>query len=124
MTLRYNGLPTVHADELQLSQIFQNLIANAIKFRGDEPPVISITAAQEGDEWVIEVKDNGIGIDPQQYERIFLVFKKLHRRTQYPGTGIGLTICKKIVERHGGRIWVTSKPDKGSSFFFSLSARM
>lgn len=124
VTLRYNGLPTVHADELQLSQIFQNLIANAIKFRGDKPPVISITAVQVGEEWVIEVKDNGIGIDPQQYERIFLVFKKLHRRTQYPGTGIGLTICKKIVERHGGRIWVTSEPDKGSSFFFSLSARM
>jgi signal transduction histidine kinase len=123
-TLLYNGLPTVHADELQIIQVFQNLIANAIKFHGDEPPVISITAAQEGDEWVIEVKDNGIGIDPQQYERIFLVFKKLHRRTQYPGTGIGLTICKKIVERHGGRIWVTSEPDKGSSFFFSLPARM
>ncbi|MCJ7432508.1 MAG: ATP-binding protein [Anaerolineales bacterium] len=102
--------------------MFQNLIANAIKFHGDEPPVISISAAREGEEWVIKVKDNGIGIDSQHYERIFLLFNQLHRRAEYPGTGIGLAVCKKIAERHGGRIWLTSELGKGSSFFFSLPA--
>jgi PAS domain S-box-containing protein len=113
-------LPTVAADDVQLIQVFQNLIANAIKFRGDEPPRIRIAAEARGKEWVFSVRDNGIGIDPQYLERIFIIFQRLHERGKYPGTGIGLAICKKIVQRHGGRIWVESEPGKGSTFYFSL----
>jgi light-regulated signal transduction histidine kinase (bacteriophytochrome) len=113
-------LPVVLGDEVQLLQVFQNLIANAIKFRGAETPQIQVTADRQGPEWVFAIKDNGIGIAPEHQERIFSVFQRLHHRAEYPGTGIGLAICKKIVERHGGRIWVKSQPGKGSTFYFSI----
>jgi len=115
-----NPLPVVLGDEVQLLQVFQNLIANAIKFRGADPPQIQVTAERRGHEWVFAIKDNGIGIAPEHQERIFSIFQRLHHRSDYPGTGIGLAICKKIVERHGGRIWVESQPGKGSTFYFSL----
>jgi signal transduction histidine kinase len=113
-------LPTVMADAGQLTQVFQNLVGNAIKFRGAEPPRVHVSARQEGDEWIFSVRDNGIGIDPQYHERIFVLFQRLNPRHEYPGTGIGLAIAKRIVERHGGRIWVESEPGKGSTFHFSI----
>lgn len=119
-TVTFDALPTIMGDEIQLTQLFQNLIANAMKFRGDEPPAVSIIAEDWGDSWQFKVSDNGIGIDPQFTERIFVIFQRLHTRTEYPGTGIGLAICRKIVERHGGRIWVESEPDSGSTFYFTI----
>jgi PAS domain S-box-containing protein len=113
-------LPTVMGAESQLVQLFQNLIDNAIKFRREEPPRIHVSAEDRGNDWFFSVKDNGIGIDPQYNERIFIIFQRLHRREEYPGTGIGLTICKKIVERHGGRVWVDSQPGNGSTFYFTI----
>jgi light-regulated signal transduction histidine kinase (bacteriophytochrome) len=113
-------LPTLEGDEVQLIQLFQNLVANAIKFRGAEPPQIQVSAKQNGPEWVFAVKDNGIGIAPEHQERIFSIFQRLHQRSEYPGTGIGLAICKKIVERHGGRIWVESQAGNGSTFYFTI----
>ncbi len=118
--IAHGPLPTVLGDELQLLQLFQNLIGNAIKFRGSAPPSVQITADQQDREWVFQFKDNGIGIAPEFYERIFLVFQRLHSRESYPGTGIGLAICKKIVERHKGRIWVESEIGKGSTFSFTI----
>lgn len=114
-------LPTVVGDEMQLTQLFQNLIANAIKFRRCNPPEIGICANAEEGCWRISVRDNGIGIDAEYYGRIFEMFQRLHSSKAYPGNGIGLTICRKIVERHGGRIWVESTPGKGSTFTFTLS---
>jgi light-regulated signal transduction histidine kinase (bacteriophytochrome) len=119
-TVAYGSLPSVWADEVQLTQLFQNLIANAIKFKGIAPPEIHISAAKQDSQWLFAVRDNGIGIPPEQRERIFSVFQRLHHRAEYPGTGIGLAICKKIVERHGGRIWVESQPGHGATFYFSL----
>jgi hypothetical protein len=116
-------LPTVMADSTQLMQLFQNLIGNSIKFRSDKPPRVHVSAELKGNEWVFSVSDNGIGIDPSQFNRIFLIFERLHSRVEYPGTGIGLAICKKIVERHGGRIWVTSETGKGSTFYFTIPVR-
>ncbi len=119
----YNGLPAVFADPAQLSQLFQNLVGNALKYRGDLPPEIRVDAVLEDDaHWRFAVRDNGIGIEPQYFERIFRLFQRLHTRREYTGTGIGLALCKKIVERHGGRIWVESKPEKGSTFYFTLPA--
>lgn len=114
-------LPTIAGDDGQRMQLLQNLIANAIKFRGEEPPAIHISASEQGNDYLFSVRDNGIGLDPQYKDRIFVIFQRLHGRDQYPGTGIGLAICRKIVERHGGRIWVESEPGKGATFFFTLA---
>ncbi|HKO23820.1 MAG TPA: ATP-binding protein [Chloroflexota bacterium] len=116
----YGELPTVLGDATQLGQLFQNLIGNALKFCTGVTPEIMISAERAGGEWLFRVCDNGIGIDPAYAERIFIIFQRLHSREEYPGTGIGLAICKKIVERHGGRIWVESQPGQGATFTFSL----
>jgi light-regulated signal transduction histidine kinase (bacteriophytochrome) len=116
----HGPLPTVVHDNLLLAQLFQNLIGNAIKFHVEAPPRVHVSADRQGDEWVFAVRDNGIGIDPQYADRIFTIFQRLHTREEYPGTGIGLAICKKIVERRGGRIWVESQPGTGSTFYFSI----
>jgi light-regulated signal transduction histidine kinase (bacteriophytochrome) len=117
----HDPLPTVMGDGTQLGQLFQNLIANAIKFRrDDEQLTVHVGAEQRDGSWVISVRDNGIGIDPQYAERIFVVFQRLHDKGDRPGTGIGLAVCKKIVERHGGKIWVESLPGEGSTFYFTL----
>jgi light-regulated signal transduction histidine kinase (bacteriophytochrome) len=119
----YDPLPTVLADQAQLAPVFQNLIANAIKFRREDvPPHVHISAERMGNEWVFSVADNGIGINPGQANRIFQIFQRLHTGGEYPGLGIGLALCKRIVERHGGRIWLQSKPGEGSTFFFTLPA--
>jgi len=119
----WDPLPSVWAEETQLAQLFQNLLANALKFRGDRTPEIHVCARRGDRQWLFSVRDNGIGIDPQFAERIFLIFQRLHTRRQYPGTGIGLAICKKIVERHGGRIWVESQPGQGATFHFTIPDR-
>jgi len=116
----YDPLPVVRADDLQMMQLFQNLIGNAIKFHSEKPPRIHIAVVEGEKEWIFVVRDNGIGIDPQYFERIFIIFQRLNKRDQFSGTGIGLAICKKIVQRHGGRIWVESMPGQGSTFYFSL----
>jgi light-regulated signal transduction histidine kinase (bacteriophytochrome) len=113
-------LPTVLGDESQLIQLFQNLLGNTIKFRSDATPRIHVGVEKTKDEWVFSVRDNGIGIDMKYAERIFAVFQRLHAREEYPGTGIGLAVVKKIVERHGGRVWVESEPANGSTFYFTL----
>lgn len=118
--ITYANMPTVKADGGQLLQLFQNLIENAIKFRSDKPPAIHVSAERCEDEWVFSIKDNGIGIDPQYQNRLFVVFQRLHSVAKYPGTGIGLALCKRIVERLGGRIWVESELGKGSTFRFTI----
>jgi PAS domain S-box-containing protein len=119
-SITYGNLPQVVADELQLTQLFQNLIGNALKFRSASVPRVDVSCIEKEAEWELRVSDNGIGIDPQYSERIFMVFQRLHNKAEYPGTGIGLAICKKVVERHGGRIWVSSKPGEGATFHFTL----
>jgi len=116
-----DNLPTVRADASQLMQVFQNLISNAIKFQGEKVPRIHVSAQEKVSEWVFSIRDNGIGIDRQYGDRVFVIFQRLHTRQDYPGTGIGLALCKRIVERHGGRIWFESKPGMGSKFFFSIT---
>lgn len=117
------SLPSVRADAAQLGQVFQNLLGNAMKFRREEaPPEIRVEAERNEENWLFSVRDNGIGIDPQYADRVFVIFERLHTRSEYPGTGMGLAICKKIIERHDGRIWLESEPGKGSTFKFTLPA--
>ncbi|MGH9551512.1 MAG: sensor histidine kinase, partial [Terriglobales bacterium] len=119
-TVRCDLLPIVKGDSSQLLQLFQNLISNAIKFRLKEPPEILVSAQDANKSWIVTVRDNGQGFDMKYASRIFIIFQRLHTKEMYPGSGIGLAICKKIVERHGGRMWVESEPGKGSSFHFTL----
>jgi signal transduction histidine kinase len=117
-----DSLPAVVIDRYQLVQLLQNLLGNAIKFHGDQPPEIEVRAVRKGDDWLFSVRDNGIGIAPENVERIFRIFERVHGEEEYPGTGIGLAICKKIVEIHGGRIWVESEPGAGATFYFTIPA--
>jgi light-regulated signal transduction histidine kinase (bacteriophytochrome) len=119
----HDPLPTLMADSTQLLQLFQNLIDNACKFRDDTAPHIHISARPERSQWLFSVRDNGIGIDPEYAERIFIIFQRLHSREEFPGTGLGLAICKKIIERHGGKIWVEFGNRKGTTFCFTIPVR-
>ena len=116
----WNDLPIVQFDPTQIVQLLQNLVGNAIKFHGSASPRVRISARRQDKAWLFEVADNGIGIDSQYFQRIFMIFQRLHARDEYPGTGIGLAVCKKIVERHGGRVWLESTPGQGSTFFFTI----
>jgi signal transduction histidine kinase len=118
--ITHDPLPTVMGDETQLIQLLQNLIGNAIKFRREEPPQVHVSAQQGQREWVFSIHDNGIGMESEYFDRIFTIFQRLHSRAEYPGTGIGLAVCKKIVERHGGRIWVESESGVGTTFYFTI----
>jgi chemotaxis family two-component system sensor kinase Cph1 len=120
--LVFHNLPTVRADRRQMKQLLTNLISNAIKFRSDVPSRVEISAVTYGNQYVFSVSDNGIGIDPKHADRLFRMFSRLHSRDEYPGTGIGLAIAKKIVERHGGKIWFESEPGEGTTFFFTIPA--
>ncbi len=118
--LTYDDLPPVHMGEAHLQQVFQNLIVNALRYRGERTPRIHISATSQGRSWRFSVEDNGIGIASQYKEKIFGIFKRLHHDQKYGGTGIGLAICQRVVERYGGRIWVESEPGKGSTFYFTV----
>lgn len=115
-------LPTVTGDRRQLVQLFQNLIGNAVKFRNHVAPKVRVAARREGGEWIFSIRDNGIGFEPQFADRIFIIFQRLHSKERYTGTGIGLAICKKIVERHNGRIWAEAEPGQGATFYFAIPA--
>jgi light-regulated signal transduction histidine kinase (bacteriophytochrome) len=119
-TVTCGDLPVVTGDHTQIVQLFQNVIANAVKFRGEAHPRVHISARRQSDEWVFSVRDNGIGIDADQRERVFMVFKRLHSQSVYPGTGVGLAIATRIVERHGGRIWIDPASTSGTTFLFTL----
>ncbi len=117
----HDALPVVTMDDTQLTQVFQNLIGNAVKYRSSAVPRVHVSAAtNDENEWVFSVRDNGLGIDPQYFEKIFVLFQRLHGRDEFEGTGIGLAVCKKMLERLGGRIWLDSVPDKGSTFHFAV----
>uniref|UniRef100_A0A7D5KB63 histidine kinase n=1 Tax=Natrinema halophilum TaxID=1699371 RepID=A0A7D5KB63_9EURY len=118
--IEVGSLPQVSGDEGQLCQVFQNLVANAIEYSGDEPPRVAVSAERNGSMWRISVHDEGIGIDSDETDRVFEVFQRLHSHDEFEGTGIGLALCRRIVERHGGGIWVDSKPGEGSTFSFTL----
>ena len=122
-SITQTDLPRVHAHEVQLGQIFQNLIGNAIRYRSKAPLQVHVEAERQGAEWRFSVRDNGIGIDPEYKEQIFGMFKRLHSTAEFPGTGMGLAICQRVVQRLGGRIWVESEPGRGSTFFFTLPAK-
>ena len=117
----FNALPVIRANRIQMSQLFQNLIGNAIKYRSEAPPQIHIAATKTPTHWIFSIKDNGLGIDSKHFEKIFVIFQRLHSNSTHKGTGIGLAICKKIVERHGGEIWLESEKGKGSTFIFSIA---
>ena len=117
----HDNLPVLMADGSQLVQLLQNLAGNAIKFHGKEPPHVHVSAQDKGSEYLFLVRDNGIGIAPEYFDRLFKIFQRLHTREEYPGSGIGLAVCKRIVERHGGRIWIESQVGKGSTIYFTLN---
>jgi light-regulated signal transduction histidine kinase (bacteriophytochrome) len=119
--ITFDSLPVVTADESQLQQLFRNLIGNAVKYRGQDPPQIRVSVQRQKGAWRFCVQDNGIGMESRFFDRIFQIFQRLHGRGRYNGTGIGLAVCKKIVERHGGSIEVESTPGQGSTFYFSIS---
>jgi light-regulated signal transduction histidine kinase (bacteriophytochrome) len=121
-TVTRTELPMVSGEDSQLTQLLLNLLANAIKYRSARPPSIHIAVERSNDAWLFSVRDNGIGIDARHFDRIFEVFERLHSAQEYPGTGIGLAICRRIVQRHGGSIWVESQLGAGSTFFFTLPA--
>jgi len=121
-TVTHDALPFALCDKIQVEQVFQNLIGNALKFHGSEPPSIHVGAVRSGDTWTLSVKDNGIGIESEYFEQVFQIYRRLGARSEYPGTGMGLAICKRILERHGQQIWVESTPGEGSTFFFTLAA--
>jgi light-regulated signal transduction histidine kinase (bacteriophytochrome) len=119
----HDPLPVVDGDEMQLCRVFQNLVGNALKFHGPDTPRVHVSAQRGAGEWRFSVRDNGIGIEPQYAEQIFMIFRRLHTAAEYPGTGVGLAISKRIVERHGGRIWVESKLAQGATFCFTIADR-
>ena len=116
-----DNLPTVMGDRSQLTQVLQNLIGNGLKYHGNLPPQIHVSAENGDDNWLIAVHDNGIGIEPEHHQRIFEIFRRLHSQQEYPGSGIGLAVCRRVVQRHGGKIWVESEPSRGSTFYFTIS---
>jgi len=119
-SLTHDALPQVMGDRRQMVQLFQNLISNALKFHNGNAPEVHVSAMATGDDWKISISDNGIGIAPEESERVFHIFRRLHTREEYPGNGMVLAISKKIVERHGGKIWFESEPGKGATFFFTI----
>jgi light-regulated signal transduction histidine kinase (bacteriophytochrome) len=120
--ITWNNLPVIYGDTVLIGQLFFNLISNAIKFRSDMPPEIFISCKKQNNNYIFSVKDNGIGIKKEYADKIFIIFQRLHSKDKYPGTGIGLAICKKIVERHNGTIWIESEINKGSTFYFTIKA--
>jgi len=122
--IRVDRLPMIRADPTQIAQVFQNLIANALKFCGPGPPLVIVSSERLSDAWLFRVRDNGIGIDPRFHDQVFETLRRLHTHEEYEGTGIGLAVCKKIVQRHGGRIWVESEIGRGSTFLFTIPDRI